>query len=279
MAAPDTAARPIVTLTTDFGMADGYVAAMKGVMLAIAPSLTLVDVSHEVPPQDVAHGAFVLAESARHFPPGAVHLAVVDPGVGGRRKPLAVATPDALFVAPDNGLLTRVLARYGLPHDDGAGFLAPYRAALPSGCTAFELAEPRYRLPRVSRTFHGRDVFAPAAAHLARGVSPSEFGPPVSELVCLNLPPPIEREGAIEGRIVHVDRFGNLISDVAPGRRRGGRCGGGDGRRACRGPEPLIRRCGRRVGDSGQPRHGRGGGAGWQRGAGVRGGRGRAGAG
>ena len=207
--------RPIVTLTTDFGMADGYVAAMKGVMLGIAPSLTLVDVSHEVPPQDVAHGAFALAESARHFPPGAVHLAVVDPGVGGARKPLVVATPDALFVAPDNGLLTRVLARYGPAHDGGADFLAPIRAPLPPGCSAFELAEPRYRLPRVSRTFHGRDVFAPAAAHLACGVAPSEFGPPVSEVVRLNMTPPIERDGVIEGRIVHVDRFGNLISDVA----------------------------------------------------------------
>ena len=215
MAAADSAAPPLVTLTTDFGTADGYVAAMKGVMLAIEPRLTLVDVSHDVPPQNVAHGAFVLAEASRHFPTGAVHLAVVDPGVGGVRKPLVLVTPDARYVAPDNGLLTRVLARHGHPDDPGAEFLAPFVAPLPPSCRAYELAEPRFRLAEVSRTFHGRDVFAPAAAHLSKGVLPEEFGPRVHEVAWLNVPPPTESAGQIEGRVIHVDRYGNLITNIA----------------------------------------------------------------
>ena len=215
MAEAGIAALPIATLTTDFGTADGYVAAMKGVMLGINPGLALVDVSHEVPPQNVPHGAFVLAEAVRHFPAGAVHLAVVDPGVGGRRKPLLLVTPDASYVAPDNGLLTHALARYGSAHDPRAEWLSPIRAPLPPGCRAFELANARYRLPEVSQTFHGRDVFAPAAAHLSAGVPPEEFGPPVTEVIWLNVPPPAEGNGEIEGRVVHVDHFGNLISNIA----------------------------------------------------------------
>ncbi len=215
MAEAGIAALPIATLTTDFGTADGYVAAMKGVMLGINPGLALVDVSHEVPPQNVPHGAFVLAEAVRYFPAGAVHLAVVDPGVGGRRKPLLLVTPDASYVAPDNGLLTHALARYGSGHDPRAEWLSPIRAPLPPGCRAFELANARYRLPEVSQTFHGRDVFAPAAAYLSVGVPPEEFGPPVGEMIWLNVPPPAEGDGEIEGRVVHVDRYGNLISNIA----------------------------------------------------------------
>ena len=223
MAAAGRAAPPVVTLTTDFGTADGYVAAMKGVMLGIAPRLTLVDVSHDVPPQYVPHGAFVLAEATRHFPASAVHLAVVDPGVGGNRKPLLLVTPDARYVAPDNGLLTHILARYGPVHDSTAPFLSPILAPLPPDCRAFELANARYRLPDVSRTFHGRDVFAPAAAHLSRGVPPEEFGPPVAEVVWLNLPPPAASGGVIEGRVVHVDRFGNLITNICLAAAEAGR--------------------------------------------------------
>ena len=215
MADAGLAAPPITTLTTDFGTADGYVAAMKGVMLGINPGLTLVDVSHEVPPQNVAHGAFVLAGAVRHFPAGAVHLAVVDPGVGGRRKPLLLVTPDASYVAPDNGLLTHALARYGSGHDPRAEWLSPICAPLPPRCRAFELANPRYRLADVSHTFHGRDVFAPAAAYLSVGVPPEEFGPPVGEMIWLNVPPPAEGDGEIEGRVVHVDRYGNLISNIS----------------------------------------------------------------
>ncbi len=215
MAEAGRTAPPVATLTTDFGAADGYVAAMKGVMLGIEPRLVLVDVTHEAPPQDVAHGAFVLAEAARHFPAGAVHLAVVDPGVGGRRKSLLVVTPDAAYVAPDNGLLTHALSRYGSAHDQRAEWLSPIRAPLPPGCRAFELANPRYRLSDVSHTFHGRDVFAPAAAYLSAGVPPEEFGPPVADVIWLNVPPPVESNGEIEGRVVHVDSFGNLITNIA----------------------------------------------------------------
>lgn len=215
MAAAGSAAPPIVTLTTDFGSADGYVAAMKGVMLAVEPRLTLVDVSHDVPPQNVAHGSFVLAEATRHFPAGAVHLAVVDPGVGGSRKPLLLVTPDACYVAPDNGLLTRVLTQYGQLERPAADFLAPVAAPLPLDCRAYELANPRFRLSEVSHTFHGRDVFAPAAAYLSRGVPPEEFGPPVAELVWLNVPPPTRFGGEVEGHVIHVDHYGNLITNIA----------------------------------------------------------------
>ena len=214
---PPVARRPpVVTLTTDFGTADGYVAAMKGVMLGIEPRLTLVDVSHEVPPQDVAHGAFVLAEATRHFHAGAVHLAVVDPRR--RRQPQAAAcghprrplrrppTTDCSPASwPATARLTTLTRRSCLR-------LPP---PLPADCRAFELVNPRYRLLDVSHTFHGRDVFAPAAAHLSSGVPPKQFGPPVAEVVWLNLPPPAASGGVIEGRVIHVDRFGNLITNIA----------------------------------------------------------------
>ena len=172
MAEAGIAALPIATLTTDFGTADGYVAAMKGVMLGINPGLALVDVSHEVPPQNVPHGAFVLAGAVRYFPAGAVHLAVVDPGVGGRRKPLLLVTPDASYVAPDNGLLTHALARYGSAHDPRAEWLSPIRAPLPPGCRAFELAnrplppprgEPNVPRPGRVRARRGASVCGSAA--------------------------------------------------------------------------------------------------------------------
>ena len=118
-------------------------------------------------------------------------------------------------MAPDNGLLTHVLARYGSAHDPRADWLSPIRAPLPPGCRAFELADPRFQLADVSRTFHGRDLFAPAAAYLSAGVPPEEFGPPVADVIWLNLPPPVESNGAIEGRVVHVDRYGNLITNIA----------------------------------------------------------------
>lgn len=189
---------PIVTLLTDFGTRDAYVAAMKGVLLRIAPEATLVDISHEVPPQGVAEAAYLLGEASRWFPPGTVHLVVVDPGVGGARRGLAVRSGGQSFVAPDNGVLTRVLCR------DKAERIV-------------ELVEPRYRLPVVSPTFHGRDVFAPAAAHLARGVPLEGFGPLVDDPVLLDWAKPRLLAGeVIVGHVVHVDRFGNLVTDIPP---------------------------------------------------------------
>jgi S-adenosyl-L-methionine hydrolase (adenosine-forming) len=178
---------PVITLTTDFGQADGYVAAMKGVILTICPQAAIVDVSHEIRPQAVAGAAYVLSAAASYFPPGTVHVAVVDPGVGTERRAVAVETGRAVYVGPDNGVLSLALAR------DEA------RAAV-------ELRETRYRLPEVSATFHGRDIFAPAAAHLACGRSLAEMGPalPVADLQGL---PPLQQP-----EVIHVDRFGNLVT-------------------------------------------------------------------
>ena len=188
----------IVTLTTDFGLRDAYVAEMKGVMLGIAHAsgrvLQLVDVTHDVERHDITEGALAIEAAAPFFPTGTVHLAVVDPGVGTARRGLAVAADGHLLVGPDNGLFTPFLAD--------------------AGWRAFEIAEPDFRLPRVSRTFHGRDLFAPAAAHLALGLDPSRLGPAVSDPVRLAWPEVRAVAGAVAGAVVHTDRFGNLITSI-----------------------------------------------------------------
>lgn len=191
----------IVTLTTDFGTQDGYVAAMKGTMLSISPDLRFVDVTHDVPPQDVMEAAWVLRESAWTFPEGSVHLAVVDPGVGTARRPLAARFRPAgtdrehLFVGPDNGLLS-------LLSDE-----APIRAVV--------LDRPEFwRSTRTSRTFHGRDVFAPVAAHLARGARLRDLGTLTEETTSLRWPLPRADEQGVEGSIVHVDRYGNCVTNI-----------------------------------------------------------------
>ncbi len=185
----------IITLTTDFGLSDGYVGIMKGVILGITADVQLVDISHEISPQDVHQGSFVLRNAVPYFPDGTVHLAVVDPGVGSRRRPLLVTTPRASFVGPDNGLFTFALAQ--------------------PDAQAWVLDRPQYWLPVISRTFHGRDIFAPVAAHLARGVPPEALGSPVSDPVRLELLLP-EQQGNrhVVGHVIHVDRFGNLITNV-----------------------------------------------------------------
>ncbi len=186
---------PIITLLSDFGLQDPYVGIMKGVMLGIAgPHLPLVDLTHSVPPQDVAGGLLRLEAAVPFFPVGTIHLAVVDPGVGSDRRPVVVESQGHLFVGPDNGLFTPFIA-------------AP-------GSRVYLLAHPEYRLSRVSRTFHGRDVFAPAAAWLARGVAPSAFGPEILEPTVLERAPRQKGPGFVEGRVVQVDVFGNLITDI-----------------------------------------------------------------
>lgn len=185
----------VIALTTDFGTRDGYVAAMKGVILGIAPGISLVDVSHEVAPQDVAGAAFLLAGVYRFFPRDTVHLVVVDPGVGTARRGLAARSGGHLFVAPDNGVLTPV-----------------YDA--PEGAEIVALTNSDYWLAEVSRTFHGRDVFAPVAAHLAREVPLASLGPPVRDPVRLQLPTPPVPGRAVEGTVVWVDHFGNLVTNI-----------------------------------------------------------------
>ena len=185
----------VVTLTTDFGIRDPYVAEMKGVMLGLSPELRLVDITHEVDSHDIMGAALVLDAASPFFPPGTVHLAVVDPDVGTARRGLVVTTESASFVAPDNGLLTPILVR--------------------GDWRAFALEAPELRLPRVSRTFHGRDVFAPAAAHLARGLDPARFGRMVDDPVRLPWPDVSAVGGSVAGAVMHVDRFGNLITSIS----------------------------------------------------------------
>ena len=188
----------IITLTTDFGLVDGYVGIMKGVILSIYSAAQLVDLSHDIAPQNVRQAAYVLSRATPYFPEGTVHLVVVDPGVGGRRRPVVVRTRHASYVGPDNGVLTHALAE--------------------AGAQAWELNRPEFWLPEVSQTFHGRDIFAPVAAHLARGVPPRRLGQPISDPVRLPLRPPTRHsDGRITGQVVYVDHFGNLITDIPAG--------------------------------------------------------------
>ncbi len=194
----------IITLTTDFGLADPYAGVLKGVIWGICPQARIVDLTHQVRPQDVLQGAFLLASAAPYFPAGTVHLAVVDPGVGTARAAIAVETPTALLVGPDNGIFTVVWEA-----------LSPAEQA---ATRIVELTEPRYWLPQASRTFHGRDVFAPVAAHLAAGVPLPALGHPRERLVLLpDTRPAVRADGSVAGRIVQVDRFGNCISNIAAG--------------------------------------------------------------
>jgi len=188
---------PIVTFTSDFGLADWFVGVVHGVIAATCPSARIVDLTHEVPPGNVERGAFVLEAGAPDFPPGTVHLAVVDPGVGTNRRALAVRAHGQYFVGPDNGLLEWALVS---PEAE-----------------VHALTESRYFRPHVSRTFHGRDVFAPVAAHLAAGVPIEKLGARVKDPVRLELPMPALRNGELKGRFVFVDRFGNALTDLDAG--------------------------------------------------------------
>ena len=189
----------LITLTTDFGLADSYVGAMKGVILGIEPTATIVDISHDIAPQDVREAAYVVYTAYPYFPPDTIHVVVVDPGVGSRRRAIALRAAQASFVAPDNGVLSYVLAREGMRE-------------------AVSLTNSRYHRPTVSHTFHGRDIFAPVAAHLARGVPLIELGEPLTEIVTFSLPQPqVLPDGKVVGHVLHIDRFGNLILDVREG--------------------------------------------------------------
>jgi S-adenosylmethionine hydrolase len=182
-----------ISFTTDYGLDDGFVAACAGVIARIAPAVRVIDVTHTVAPQDVRRGATVLAQTVGYLPP-AVHLAVVDPGVGTARRAIVVVAPDGLLVGPDNGLLP------------------PAAESLGGVLSAYELAEPRYRLPTVSATFHGRDIFAPAAAHLAAGLLPHRLGPPIHPGTLIHLPPPktVVSQNKLTTEVLTIDRFGNL---------------------------------------------------------------------
>ncbi len=202
---------PPVVLVTDFGLADAYVGVMRGVMSSINPSAAVIDLTHGIGPQDVRHGAVVLADAFRYFPAGSIFVAVVDPGVGTDRAAILLETPNARFVAPDNGLLTLVCRAYdGAFGDSDRAELVP----LPDGCRAWRLTNSDYWKHPVSATFHGRDVFAPVAAHLSRGVSPEALGERVASITALALPTPMSEGNVVRGQVIYADGFGNLVTDV-----------------------------------------------------------------
>ena len=187
--------RPLITLTTDFGLADGTVGAMIGVIKSICPSAEVVNLASDVPAHDIVRGAWALFQASAFYPPDTIHLAVVDPGVGTDRRALAAFTERGTFLGPDNGVLTWALRGVGEVHHR-------------------ELSNPAYRLVSDGVTFDGRDVFAPAAAYLAAGIDPAELGPVIGNPMEVPWPEPDCTEGRIAGEIVVVDRFGNLISNI-----------------------------------------------------------------
>lgn len=201
----------IITLTTDFGDSDSYVGAIKGVILSINPIATIVDVTHVVPPQDIRTGAFALMGAAPYFPKGTVHVAVVDPGVGSARRPIAIKAFGHYFVGPDNGVLTLALQENLWRR--GPTLIRPGSLAI----NAVQLTNRRFWLPDVSQTFHGRDIFAPIAAHLSSGVPLEILGEPIADYVTLKLKAPREQQGILSGEIIYIDRFGNVISNIPDG--------------------------------------------------------------
>jgi S-adenosylmethionine hydrolase len=207
----------VITLTTDFGLRDAYVACMKGVILGIAPESRIVDVSHSVSPQDIREAGFLLAAAWPYFPAGTLHVAVVDPGVGTSRRPIAVVTEHGTFIGPDNGIFCPAL--------QAMGRIEPQTGAL-KGAHGVELTSEDHRLKPTSRTFHGRDIFAPAAGHLATGVPLEHLGGAIDRVTTLDLPGFRRRGRTLEGAVAHIDGFGNVITSI-PGRELP--------------PEPVIR--------------------------------------
>jgi len=186
---------PIVTLLSDFGLRDPYVAEMKAVILSICPDALIVDISHKIRKFDVRMGAFILSQAAPYFPSGTIHVAVVDPGVGTERRPIIIETERSFYVGPDNGLLVLSAQREEISR-------------------IYEIANPKFTLKNVSRTFHGRDIFSPAAAYLAKGIPPSHFGPEIHDPVTPSFTEPTVQQNEIRGEVIHIDGFGNIITNV-----------------------------------------------------------------
>ncbi len=187
----------IITLLTDFGNRDAYAGVMKGVILGINPQAAIVDITHEVEPQNILQAAYVLKTASQYFPENTVHVIVVDPGVGTDRKAVLLRTPKALFVAPDNGVLSYV-------YHEGKVL------------EMISLIHPEYWLQPVSRTFHGRDIFAPVAAHLSLGVPPHRLGETLKSINLLaDCRPMVSADNTIYGKVIHIDRFGNLITNIS----------------------------------------------------------------
>jgi len=190
----------VITLLTDFGLRDGYPGVMKGVIWKIAPDVQIADISHSIKPQNILQGALALARTSPFFPPGTIHIAVVDPGVGTQRRPLGLHLGEHFFIGPDNGLFTLVLEQ------------AEARQAL---IQVVHLNQSKYWLPEISRVFHGRDIFTPSAAHLARGISLEDLGTPILDPIRLQIPRPSSIQGGgWRGQIIEIDTFGNLSTNI-----------------------------------------------------------------
>ncbi|MDO8745517.1 MAG: SAM-dependent chlorinase/fluorinase [Candidatus Brocadiaceae bacterium] len=192
-----TVRRPrVITLLTDFGTQDAYVGVMKGVIAGINPFANIIDICHNVPPQDIFNGAYLMYTAYKYFPKGTIHTAIVDPGVGSKRDIVCVETKDYFFLVPDNGLLSFIV-----------------QEEKPK--SIIRLTNSKYFLPLPSSTFHGRDVFAPVAAHLSLGVKPQQLGIMINQLEQLYIPKPFRKKtGQVEGQIIYIDRFGNLITNI-----------------------------------------------------------------
>ncbi len=191
---------PVVSLLTDFGLVDGFVGVMKGVILSLAPRTTIIDITHDLPPQGIRAGAFLLRWAYGYFPAGTIHVAVVDPGVGTRRPILALEASGHRFIAPDNGLLYPLWEEF---------------VKLQEPCRIVEVTNDSLWMDRVSATFHGRDIFSPVAAHLALGTTLDDLGPEIAKPgIEFSLPRIAESENSLQGEILYIDRFGNLITNL-----------------------------------------------------------------
>jgi len=206
----------IITLTTDFGYDDAYVAAVKGAILSVNPEANIIDISHSIMPRNIIQAAFVLNAAYRYFPQQTVHMAVVDPGVGSERQGIIVKTPSALLVAPDNGILSYIindLFQIESPTSQHSHNLE--QVIFKTGLEAVAITDPRFWRHPVSPTFHGRDVFAPVAAGLSLGISLYEFGEKINSLHVFPIPKPsLDQEDNLMGQVLHIDRFGNLITNI-----------------------------------------------------------------
>ena len=185
----------MITLTSDFGLKDPYVAEMKGVILTINPKSILIDITHDIEKFSIRKAAFTLASAVPYFPDGTVHLAVVDPGVGTQRRALVIQARKGFFVGPDNGLLILAAQNLGIEH-------------------VYHLTNSKFMLPEVSNSFHGRDVFAPAAAYLEKGVQPTEFGPEIMDPIIPAFAQVKHSNGSLTGEILNIDGFGNIITNI-----------------------------------------------------------------
>jgi len=189
----------VITLLTDFGLQDGYPGIMKGVIWKVAPAVQIADISHSIRPQNIFQGALALARTAFYFPAGTIHVVVVDPGVGTKRRPIGLRLGEYYFIGPDNGVFTLVLERAEAQEAD---------------IKAIHLDQSQYWLPEVSHSFHGRDIFAPVAAHLAAGILFDALGTPISDPVRIEIPKPVRTTQGWQGQVIHVDYFGNLSTNL-----------------------------------------------------------------